>query len=75
MCICKTSNLGEGGVYRDLRSVSRVILYTVDHTIGLLRVSHTTHVLTLFTIISIVITILFTSMDIVKGCNVVIILH
>ena len=48
---------------------SRVIVYTVDHTIGLLRVSHTIHLDTLWTIISIVIVILYTSMDIVKGCD------
>lgn len=52
-----------------------MIVYTVDHTIGLLRVSHTIHLDTLFTIISIVIVILYTSMDIVKGCDVVITLH
>jgi hypothetical protein len=54
---------------------SRVIVYNVDHTIGLLRVSRTIHLDTLCTIISIVIVILYTSMDIVKGCDVVIILQ
>ena len=54
---------------------SRVIIYTVDHTIGLLTVSDTIQLDTLFTIISIVIVILYTSMDIVKGCDVVDTLH
>ena len=45
--------MGASHVYPRLHTISCMMLYTVAHTIGLPRVSHSIHIPTIFTIISV----------------------